>query len=83
MKFTIKDFFSKCDQKPQEHADLVTFTKEILNGKLHFLCIVTDHFLAIFCPSFQNLPPYTKAIVFSQENLIPLNTVVADVAVPK
>ena len=24
----------------EEAADLVTFTKEILNGKLHFLCIV-------------------------------------------
>ena len=23
---------------PKETADLVTFTKEILNGKLHFLC---------------------------------------------
>ena len=23
---------------PQETADLVTFTEEILNGKLHFLC---------------------------------------------
>ena len=30
MKFSIKDFFSKCD--------LVTFTEEILNGELHFLC---------------------------------------------
>ena len=30
--FSIKDFFSKCDQ-----TDLVTFTEEILNGKLHFL----------------------------------------------
>ena len=30
MKFSIKDFFSKCDQ--------IQFTKEILNGKLHFLC---------------------------------------------
>ena len=29
MKFSIKDFFS---------ADLVTFTEEILHGKLHFLC---------------------------------------------
>ena len=28
MKFFIKDFCSKCD--------LVTFTEEILNGKLHF-----------------------------------------------
>ena len=35
MKFSIKDFFSKCEQFP---VDLVTFTKEILNGKLHFFC---------------------------------------------
>ena len=33
MKFSIKDFFSKCDQIQ------VTFTEEILNGKLH-LCEV-------------------------------------------
>ena len=25
---------------PQETADLVTFTEEILNGKFHFLCSV-------------------------------------------
>ena len=25
---------------PQAAADLVTFTEEILNGKLHFLCSV-------------------------------------------
>ena len=25
---------------PQETADLVTFTEETLNGKLHFLCSV-------------------------------------------
>ena len=37
MKFSIQGFFSKCDQKT---ADLVTFTEEILNGKLHFLCSV-------------------------------------------
>ena len=30
MKFSIKDFFNKYDQ--------ITFTEEILNGKLHFLC---------------------------------------------
>ena len=29
MKFSIKDFFSKCDQ-------MVAFTEEILNGKFHF-----------------------------------------------
>ena len=33
MKFSITDFFSKCDP-----ADLVTFTEEIRNRKLHFLC---------------------------------------------
>ena len=38
MKFSIKDFFSKCDHNPQETADLVTFTEEIVNGKLHFFC---------------------------------------------
>ena len=36
MKFSIKDFFRKWDQDGT--ADLVTFTEEILNGKLHFLC---------------------------------------------
>ena len=39
MKFSIKDFFSKCKQI-QKTADLLTFTEEILNGKLHFLCNV-------------------------------------------
>ena len=38
-KFSIKDFFSKCIV-PQFTVDLVTFTEEILNGKLHFLCSV-------------------------------------------
>ena len=27
-------------QNPQETEDLVTFTEEILNGKLQFLCIL-------------------------------------------
>ena len=34
MKFFIKNFFSKYDQ---ETTDLVRFTEETLNGKLHFL----------------------------------------------
>ena len=33
MKFSIKDFFSKS-------VNVVTFTEEFLNGKLHFLCVV-------------------------------------------
>ena len=31
MKFSIKEFFSKCEE----------ITEEILNGKLHFLCSAT------------------------------------------
>ena len=34
----IKDFFSQCDQIPHFSADWVSFTEEILNEKLHFLC---------------------------------------------
>ena len=37
------DFFSKCEQI-QFPADLVSFTEEILDGKLHFLCNVTWRF---------------------------------------
>ena len=44
MKFSIKDFFSKCNRI--HTADLVVFTEEILNGKLHFLCRV-QFFLCI------------------------------------
>ena len=43
MKLSIKDLFSKCDQIHgflQFPADLVTFTEEILNEILHFLCSV-------------------------------------------
>ena len=36
MKFSTKDFFSKCDFD----CDLIAFTGEINNGKLHFLCSV-------------------------------------------
>ena len=40
MKFSIKDFFSTCDQiRMQETAGLVTFTEKILNGKLHFCAV--------------------------------------------
>ena len=34
---------------PQETADLVTFTEEVLNGKLHFFH--SDHKLAVFIKS--------------------------------
>ena len=38
MKYPIKDFLSKCDQILRKLENLVTFTEEIRNGKLHFLC---------------------------------------------
>ena len=38
MKFSMKGFFSKFDQIRRFPADLVTFTEEILNVKLHFMC---------------------------------------------
>ena len=43
IKFTINDCFSKCDQIRsflRFPADLVTFTEEILDGKLQFLCSI-------------------------------------------
>ena len=51
MKFSNKYFFSKCHQiqrNPKEIADFVTFTEEILNGKLHFLYIVIATSLFIY-----------------------------------
>ena len=41
MKFSIKDFFGKCDTVS---CGLVTFTEGIFNRKLHFLCSDTGHF---------------------------------------
>ena len=38
MKFL--EFLQQMMPNPQETADLIAFTKEFLNGKLHFLCIV-------------------------------------------
>ena len=42
MKFSIKDFFSKCEStvnvNPQFPSSLVTFTEKILIAKFHFLC---------------------------------------------
>ena len=45
MKLSVKDFFNKCDQI---HVDLVKFTKEILNEKLHFLCKDEESEVAMF-----------------------------------
>ena len=42
MKFSIKDFSSKCDHYPFL-ADLVKFTGEILNGKLLLLTALPNY----------------------------------------
>ena len=39
----MKGFFSKCDQI-RRSADLVTFTGEILDEKLNFLCSISNKF---------------------------------------
>ena len=56
MKICINDFFSKCHQI---RADLVTFTEEIINRKLHFLCSVFYMF------AFQIV---AELIAFSKQN---------------
>ena len=37
MRFSIEDFFSKCDHIRSKTKDLVTFTEKILNEKPNFL----------------------------------------------
>ena len=60
MKFPIKDFLSKCDQI-RNFLDLVTFTEEILNGKLYFLC-------SDFSPVFFFYTPVRKPRSTEMEN---------------
>ena len=67
MKFSIKDFFGKCDQI---RRNLVRFTEEILNSEPHFLC--SDRFTAI--PelfkknnekvNFHRVRKYTSGVMF-------------------
>ena len=47
IKFSIKDFFSKWWPNPQETADLVTFTEEILNGKLQLSFYHKDYYFRL------------------------------------
>ena len=43
MKFPIKDFVQYLWQNPLKTADLAIFTKEIIKGKLHFLCSIAGN----------------------------------------
>ena len=38
MKFSVKDIFTKIEPNTQFSGDFFTFTKEVLDGKLHVLC---------------------------------------------
>ena len=44
MKFSVKDFFSKCD--PQEAADLVTSAVQILTENLIFCVLIDPKFIS-------------------------------------
>ena len=47
-------------QEYNKPADLVTFTEEIINGKLHFLCSVTYClvFYAVIMQSLKKVLPF-------------------------
>ena len=84
MKFSMKDVFSKCHQSLQFLADLVTFTEEILSGKLFFFCVVDslifealnqastlNFFLNHFSKTFsEEVISDSTAVVPKQPNLI-------------
>ena len=56
----------------QFSADLVTFTEESLNGKLHFLCSVSDHF-GYDNSSTDNLTEVQNSVGAEQSSLHRLN----------
>ena len=75
MKFTIEDFFSKCDQMRRK-LDLVTFTEEIIDVKLHFFVQgklkgpfkvshdkILSHFNS-FLPNVPFLSPLKTSLIF-------------------
>ena len=51
--FSIKGLFSKYD-KIQFPVDLVTFTEQILHGKLHFFCAMWK-LVWVVCEEYKNL----------------------------
>ena len=52
---------------PQFAADLVTFTEEILNGKLHFLCSAMPCFQIMTLLQMAYKVPFSKGQVCSQK----------------
>ena len=67
MNLSIKDFFGKCDQiHPQFPADMVAFTVEIRNGKLHFLCSNIQRILLVNL--IQTVIPQTLKMLINHYN---------------
>ena len=48
---------------PQEIADLVTFTEEILDGKLHFLCMQWEAFITFVTHERPELLSYRNQFI--------------------
>ena len=50
---------------PQETKDLVTFSEEILNEKLHFLCsdLISDYYISIFIVQLRNFCGLTEPAI--------------------
>ena len=61
----IRNTTKKKKKKPQETPDLVTFTEEILNGKLQFFCSVSIHRLVRFCYMGDTISNHTAPRFFS------------------
>ena len=57
---------------PQETADLVTFTKEILNGKLYFLCSEKGHTNECFLYSPQSYLYVIKLVFMFKSKFLKL-----------
>ena len=70
MKFSIKDFCNKYEQI-RSFVDLVTFTREIFNGKFYFLCSVA-------CTYFLNSPKISEHNVIGK-NVSPPHQIIFSV----
>ena len=64
MKFSIKYFFSKCEQIHRKLRIWSNFTEEILNGKLQFLCSTSNPILSLFWDTFALSPLNIDPICF-------------------
>ena len=67
MKFSIKETAETAET--QETADLVTFSEEVLNGNLYFLCSVRKYQVGHLANSSQNKNEEKKKLCFPHIDL--------------